>query len=193
MTKDKHLDTRVIKTRQKLRATFAMMMRTTPYDQITVFDLCDQADVRRATFYKHFKDKNDFFSYIISLIQEDIVESIRKDKARKKSPIEFYTVYVKKIVDYLNANSLIIDNVLKSEGFSVMMGLILDRTYSSLICDLTEDVAEGLTLPANISTVANFLNGGISQMIVAWISDRYCTEDELIEDVRSIISKVLLK
>jgi hypothetical protein len=96
-------------------------------------------------------------------------------------------------VDYLNANSLIIDNVLKSEGFSVMMGLILDRTYSSLICDLTEDVAEGLTLPANISTVANFLNGGISQMIVAWISDRYCTEDELIADVRSIISKVLLK
>jgi AcrR family transcriptional regulator len=170
-----------------------MMMRTTPYDQITVFDLCDQADVRRATFYKHFKDKNDFFSYIISLIQEDIVESIRKDKARKKSPIEFYTVYVKKIVDYLSANSLIIDNVLKSEGFSVMMGLILDRTYSSLICDLTEDVAEGLTLPANISTVANFLNGGISQMIVAWISDRYCTEDELIADVRSIISKVLLK
>ena len=193
MTKDKHLDTRVIKTRQKLRATFATMMRTTPYDQITVFDLCDQADVRRATFYKHFKDKNDFFSYIISLIQEDIVESIRKDKARKKSPIEFYTVYVKKIVDYLNANSLIIDNVLKSEGFSVMMGLILDRTYSSLICDLTEDVAEGLTLPADISTVANFLNGGISQIIVAWISDRYCTENELIEDVRSIISKVLLK
>ena len=193
MAKGKKLDTRVVKTREKLTAAFAQMMSTTPYDQITVFDLCDAADVRRATFYKHFNDKSDFFSYIISIIQEKILKSVEKSKNQIKTPVDFYTLYVVNVLEYLRFREPIVKNLLKSGGLSIIMTLILDKNYESLVKDLSMDVENGLQLPADVHTVARFMNGGISWMIVSWLQEHYCSEEEFVKSVEGIISKFLTR
>lgn len=54
---EQKLDLRIVKTRKALRYTLAHMMEKTPIEDITVQDLCEEADVNRMTFYKHYEDK----------------------------------------------------------------------------------------------------------------------------------------
>lgn len=55
------LDRRTRKTKNALRAaTFALIVEK-GYDEVTVQDIIERADVGRSTFYTHFTDKHDAF------------------------------------------------------------------------------------------------------------------------------------
>ena len=54
-------DLRIIKTRKALYTAFTMLLGEKSFEDITVNELCENAMVRRATCYKHFADKYDFF------------------------------------------------------------------------------------------------------------------------------------
>lgn len=51
-------DRRVRRTRRALQEALRDLMLQKPYDRITVQDVLDRADVGRATFYAHFRDKD---------------------------------------------------------------------------------------------------------------------------------------
>jgi len=53
-----HEDRRVRRTRRALQEALRELMLRKAYDQITVQDVIDRADVGRATFYAHFRDKD---------------------------------------------------------------------------------------------------------------------------------------
>lgn len=53
------LDRRVRRTRQLLNDALLALMHERPYDDITVQDILERADVGRSTFYTHFYDKDD--------------------------------------------------------------------------------------------------------------------------------------
>lgn len=54
-------DRRVRRTRRLLREALLELMQEKGYDHVTVQDVLDRADVGRATFYTHFRDKDDLF------------------------------------------------------------------------------------------------------------------------------------
>lgn len=183
-------DLRITKTIGKLRQAFSSMMADMPFDQITVFDLCEKAGIRRATFYKHFKDKYDFLSFIVSLIQEDIVKKI-ESLDNINTPLDFYTRYITEILNYLNGISEIVSNILNSPLFPEMLNIIIYRTFRSLCNDLYDDESRGLKLPAELGVTAGFINGGISHIIVNFLRYKNTTEAELISDIRAILGKIL--
>lgn len=55
----KQLDRRVVRTRRRLKAAVLELVRTRPYDSITVQEIIDRADVGRSTFYAHFGSKEE--------------------------------------------------------------------------------------------------------------------------------------
>jgi AcrR family transcriptional regulator len=52
-------DRRVRRTRRLLREALIALILEKGYDKVTVQDVLDRADVGRATFYAHFRDKDD--------------------------------------------------------------------------------------------------------------------------------------
>lgn len=52
-------DRRIDKTQQALRHAMFTLMEVKPYEQITVKDLVEEANVARSSFYAHFRDKDD--------------------------------------------------------------------------------------------------------------------------------------
>ena len=56
-------DLRIRKTYKALCDAFVTILEKKRFDDLTVNELCDEAMIRRATFYKHFADKYDFFSF----------------------------------------------------------------------------------------------------------------------------------
>lgn len=55
----KKADRRVMRTRRRLKEAVLELVRTVPYESITVQDIIDRADVGRSTFYAHFGSKED--------------------------------------------------------------------------------------------------------------------------------------
>lgn len=52
------VDRRIQRTRQLLHKALIELIMEKPYDQITVQDILDRANIGRATFYAHFSDKD---------------------------------------------------------------------------------------------------------------------------------------
>lgn len=53
-------DVRTARTYRALSTALVELMQSREFDAITVQDLLDRADVGRATFYSHFRNKDDF-------------------------------------------------------------------------------------------------------------------------------------
>jgi AcrR family transcriptional regulator len=53
------LDPRVIRTRKLLREALIHLIPEKGYDEITIKDITDRATLNRATFYLHYRDKED--------------------------------------------------------------------------------------------------------------------------------------
>ncbi|MEW6404055.1 MAG: TetR/AcrR family transcriptional regulator [Chloroflexota bacterium] len=75
------VDRRIQRTRQSLRAALLELMETRSYDDISIEEITEHANVGRATFYLHYKDKED-------LLLEEFSE-ITLAKAQTLSEIPF--------------------------------------------------------------------------------------------------------
>ena len=70
-------DRRVRRTRRLLRGALLELAVEKGYDKVTVQDVLDRADVGRATFYAHFRDKDD----LLVSGAEELRESLRRRMA----------------------------------------------------------------------------------------------------------------
>ena len=71
MTSPPSLDPRAIKTRSLLESAFRKLLKTKPYQKITVTDITEQAGIARHTFYNHFETKGKLLDSLIDSILEE--------------------------------------------------------------------------------------------------------------------------
>lgn len=57
----KKVDLRVQRTNKHIMEAFIRLVEHKGYDQVTVQDIADEAMINRATFYAHYKDKQDLY------------------------------------------------------------------------------------------------------------------------------------
>ena len=68
------MDRRTLRTRQALHGALIRLVLERGYDQITVADITDAANVGRSTFYAHFTDKDDLLAYGIGYLRTMLTE-----------------------------------------------------------------------------------------------------------------------
>ena len=69
-------DRRSQRTRQALIHALIELLSAKHYDQITIQDIVDQANVGRATFYAHYKNKDDLLKSGFERILDTLVQAI---------------------------------------------------------------------------------------------------------------------
>ncbi len=70
---DNEKDRRVIKTRKSIQKTLVTMMKEHSYQDISVSNLCRNADIGRGTFYLHY---NDIYE-VVQELEDGILESFK--------------------------------------------------------------------------------------------------------------------
>jgi AcrR family transcriptional regulator len=66
-------DPRVIRTRALLHKAIIELITERGYDPITIQDITDRATLNRATFYLHYRDKNDLLFNVFDELIEEIL------------------------------------------------------------------------------------------------------------------------
>ncbi|WP_412518595.1 TetR/AcrR family transcriptional regulator [Staphylococcus simulans] len=92
-------DLRVIKTKRALSESLFHLLSEKLFSTITVNMICDNALVHRTTFYKHFYDKYDLLSYLITNLTKEYFEKDISDRieAPFKSLSSFFDKPIEKI------------------------------------------------------------------------------------------------
>ncbi|MBP3872222.1 MAG: hypothetical protein J6E32_00755, partial [Lachnospiraceae bacterium] len=67
-------DARVRYTKMRIREAFLDTLREKPVNRITVKELCEKAEINRATFYTHYADPFD----LLDQIEEEELGKIRR-------------------------------------------------------------------------------------------------------------------
>lgn len=186
---DKKIDLRIIKTYSKLTDSFGEMMKEVSFDEITVFDLCERAKVRRATFYKHFDDKYDFFRNIVNIIMTNIDKKVA-DCTKQLKITDYIILFVREIIIYFDSRREILNNILNSSAFPHIFDIITSCTHESLKRHLEESERDGIALVTDADSFASFLNGGIATLMLFWLKYRHITETELLSKIEAILKKV---
>lgn len=162
----KKLDRRIERTITALRDALMALIVEQGYDSITIQDITNRANVARATFYLHFKDKDDLMFSGMKLIYDQLADSINANSDNLDdfaSPQDF--LHVAQYADFYAA-------MLSPRG---SMGfLVRTRAY---LQELTEPMLERL-LPPNVtpriplSLMAAYCAGIQISLIWWWVENR---------------------
>src|SRR5689334_18936052 len=90
-TKD---DRRSQRTRQMLGTALIEVMLQKRYDEITVQDIIDQANVGRSTFYAHYLDKDDLlisgFTGVLDALRDQMYQQATDELGQSPSLLFFF-------------------------------------------------------------------------------------------------------
>ena len=156
-------DLRIRKTYKALCDAFVTILEKKRFDDLTVNELCDEATIRRATFYKHFADKHDFFSFFIRQKQDQFIS-----QAKEETPpngIYAYTLYLtQRSILYFKEHESLIQNILKSDMSASPLDIFNEEIHSNILSNLKEHQQRGCTFSVS-ELLASFLSGGIFSTI----------------------------
>ena len=185
-------DARIIKTKAALTTTFFEMLTTMEIGDVTINALCERADIRRATFYKHFCDKNDFIVFLIKDIRSRFDTEIWKSDLNTSITKEYYLQYAKAIIKYLLDRETAIKKIINSPVRSAFFDIFLHENYEDTRRRLEASEKSGMKLISTPDVVASMLVGGIAHCIIIWFdSNNKQSADSLLSDISVFLEKVL--
>ncbi|MBQ7344293.1 MAG: TetR/AcrR family transcriptional regulator [Clostridia bacterium] len=185
-------DLRITKTKAALTNAFYAMLEDMSLEEITVNDLCEKAEVRRATFYKHFNDKGDFILYLIKDVREKFETEVWAHESTGYPSREYYKKYVETLMAYLIKRKDAIKNIVLSSARSTLIETFSQQNLKDTKKRLEESQAAGMQLISTPAVVASMLVGGTARAIVDWFEDEQrCPLDVLLKEIGKIIDRVL--
>jgi AcrR family transcriptional regulator len=79
------MDRRVRRTRQQIRESLFVLMRTMSYEKIRIAHIAEGADISRSTFYLHFETKDDLISSVLDEIIGRYIQALDAPESRTGS------------------------------------------------------------------------------------------------------------
>ncbi len=76
LSKNEKVDLRIRRTRQCLHDAFVSLIQEKPYDEVSITDITERANLSRNTFYLHYKNKEELLASIIGKFVEDSTQQL---------------------------------------------------------------------------------------------------------------------
>ncbi len=86
------MDKRVFRTHKAIFCAYIKLF--SEKDKFTVKELCDLAQINKSTFYRNYKDLDDFRNYLVDKVSEDIVSNIGNISDFYTNTKEFYLSFL---------------------------------------------------------------------------------------------------
>lgn len=181
-------DLRIKKTKQALVSSVTELVKSREIDEITVNDICQRAGIRRATFYKHFTDKCDFFLFVITSMRNDFNQTMWKSGIPTDAKT-YYTVYFERLIEFLCEYEDEARKLLRSDMRAPLLEKMIAQNYLGTVLFLENCVKTNssvFNIPLDLA--ANMLSGGFTYSIIAWFETRRIEEkDKFISDITTLI------
>ncbi|MBE6468810.1 MAG: TetR family transcriptional regulator [Coriobacteriaceae bacterium] len=184
------MDLRIQKTYRALNNAFTELLSQMPYEKISVAGLCDEAMIRRTTFYKHFRDKDDFFAFYIDSLRATILDlgPLPSSLSERNLAAERQEI-LHRLTSVLLSNVSLMDNIMQSSMFGTMSRVICDAVADAL----RERNGIDPSSDPESDTAAEFAAGGVVRLLLNWWKDGdpAGSEADFVEDAGNLLGQIM--
>ena len=188
-------DLRVQRTHRLLKEAFIRLLVEKEYEEITVQEICEQAMVRRTTFYQHFEDKNSFLNWFLQERQNDFYCQIPSDIPAENLR-EYYIAVIRSAMKYLLENPEMKKLLL---GSGEQSQYLLDCYLRACTKDVVQRM-EGVPglkekiAPFPLDLLAEYYIGSVVSVAKWWFkNDTPFTGDQMTEFIRTVIGGITVR
>ena len=176
MVRKKKPDRRIQRTRHSLTHAMVELVTEKRFDDITVQNLIDRAEIGRSTFYSHFRDKEDLFQKNWEAFIDFCAQQINWDQVGKGSfmPIIF-------LFDHLKDVQPFYQGLVRSRK--------IDALFKSGTEQLSRQIAEALKARVKhvasipIPVLANYLASELFVLLKWWLDERMPYSPERMDQI----------
>lgn len=188
---EKPLDLRIQKTHMALMASFRSLLEQKKFEDITVNEICEKAMVRRATFYKHFGDKYEFFSFMVRMIAQESFCATEVEGAKEDGSLAPYALIVHKTVKCLDDNERMVRSVIQSDVFPILLDIVSEQILLEAKEHFANDAKTGRKTQLPPDFLAEVFTGFLISAVRWWLKHkRTVSKDELTQHVFTLMEKL---
>jgi AcrR family transcriptional regulator len=163
-------DRRVRYTKMVLKESFIKLLEKKDISQITIKEICEDADINRATFYTHYTDQYD----LMRKIENELIENVGTylaDYTQNKTDINLVQM-VEKIFDYIKENAQLCKLLLSERGDLNFQKRVMMLIYDKNVNDLTNgsgiskddaDYIYSFTITGCLGVIQKWFNEGMKK------------------------------
>lgn len=163
-TKRMTTDRRVARTQGALRDALVALILDRGWDDTSVQDVCDRANVGRSTFYAHFASKEKLLTSSFGALRQALRAQERNSSELRAPAFGF----VRGLIEHAHENQRLFRAVIGKRS-----GLVVQRRFRLLLIELVgEDLAAGGIPKARREAAAHYIAGALFELLTWWIDSR---------------------
>ncbi|MDO9523014.1 MAG: TetR/AcrR family transcriptional regulator C-terminal domain-containing protein [Methanocorpusculum sp.] len=183
-------DRRFIKTERAIRSAFIDLVAKKGFDELSVKDIVDAADIGRGTFYLHYKDKYALLETFEIQIGNDLREIIRGEvfpltegRTLTKTVVALFT--------YFEENIQIMRALFGENGSCSFQSRLKDRLWHDVFAEKLVTVALQDSFSVPLEYLLAYINASHFNVFLTWIQ-KEGPERESPDEIARIILKISL-
>lgn len=167
------MDRRNAKTEKAIKSAFCDLIQQKKYAEISIQDIIDVADVARATFYAHFKSKEEVLISISAGIFAHITdEALHAEKHHDFSRHQDFLHCITHMLYHLSEEKAVIAGILKSESHDIFLADLKRHLYT-LFDNNVQPKGRFADIPQEVLLLHAV--GSLTELTLWWIGDNDCT------------------
>jgi len=144
-----------------LRDALIVLMQERGWDNLSVQDICDAANVGRSTFYNHFADKEDLLVKGFADLSAALTGAVARRAGAAPAPLAF----VHGLLEHVG------ENLRLTQAFvGLRSGHFVARQFRHMVLELVqEDLARLAPVSAQREAAGHFVAGAFCEMLGWWL------------------------
>jgi len=161
------MDRRQQKTRRAIFQAFSTLLKTRRFENITVQQIIDEANIGRSTFYAHFETKDALLKAMCTdIFQHVFSEHLMSERTHDFSEHHSFPSRVTHILYHLKDNEKDIIGIFTSESSDAFM-----RYFREYLAELFSSCKNAYPAEIPADFVQNYLVGSFVEAVKWWIAD----------------------
>ena len=157
------VDVRIVKSKESLMSALIVLMGKKKLEELTISEICQEADVNRNTFYSHYSSVRELFEEMNGKYMEALFASAKVFDEPNDSTIKNLVNVLDKMKEKGNLTKIIFSESNSIKHLNTLLQILFP---TSIINNLK---IENLSL----DECHAFLIGGITSLILRWIENDF--------------------
>ena len=150
-------DRRVRKTRRQLHEALINLILERGWDEVSVQDVCERADVGRSTFYVHFADKEELLLIGLDDLHQMLAQAGTQEKGR--------FAFAEGLIEHARDKARLLRAIIGKRGCPNVQ-----RQFREVVMQLVQSELADLEIEEKQrQVIVRFIGGGLAELLTTWI------------------------
>ncbi len=182
---NKKTDMRTLRTKKLLTKSLYELLETTPFDKLTIQNICDNAMVHRTTYYQHFNNKEELLIYSLDDFRNKLF-AVTHNNMDHNSPKQMFLHLSTFFVKYVQSNRNVLKKITNNIGSDLLISKV-SYAYEQNILELLNLSTHVFSVPKPM--ISQFFTGGIIKVLLTWLeSDDNYSNEQLLDFINILMN-----